>query len=459
MDEFEILKKVERGEMTAEEAVISLKEKPFEDLGYAKVDLHRHTRQGATEVIYGEGKTAQQIRGIAGTLRDHGQGHILVTRLDSGKAGDLKTDGGFTYYKTARLGVYGGLEPEASFPRPSGTIAVVCAGTSDLPVAEEAALTAQFYGNKVLRLYDVGVAGLTRLLSHLDELVRASVVITVAGMEGALASVVGGLVSCPVIAVPTSVGYGASFRGLAAMLAMMNSCASGVTVVNIDNGFGAAFSASRINRMGMQQTGKEEKAADTETAGAEAAPDAGTDECGAVHGGSLTQSQDRDRIGELSCNLDDMSGEEIAFAVKRLFSAGARDVFTIPAGMKKGRPGTVLTVLCDPERIAEFERRIFALTTTIGIRETLKERAVLRRREEIYDTSAGSVRVKVSEGYGCRRVKAEADDLMAAAVSTGRPVRDIRDEVKRQHGGVPEGREEETQAGTDGHDCPDGVSG
>ena len=145
---------------------------------------------------------------------------------------------------------------------------------------------------------------------------------------------------------------------------------------------------------------------------------------------NVANMRDRDRIGELSCNLDDMSGEEIAFAVERLMAAGARDVFTIPAGMKKSRPGTVLTVLCDPERMTEFEKQIFALTTTIGIRETIKERAVLRRREEVCETSAGRVRVKVSEGYGCRRVKAEADDLMAAAESSGRTVSDIRDEAE-----------------------------
>ena len=446
MNELDVLKKVQRGEMTAEEAVILLKEKPFEDLGYAKVDLHRHTRQGATEVIFGEGKTPEQIRGIAGTLKEHGQGHILVTRLDETKAAALSDDETFSYYKTARLGVYGGLDPSDTV-QPEGTIAVVCAGTSDLPVAEEAALTAQFYGNKVLRLYDVGVAGLTRLLSHLDELVRASVVITVAGMEGALASVVGGLVSCPVIAVPTSVGYGASFQGLAAMLSMMNSCASGVTVVNIDNGFGAAFSANRINRMGMKNTKSDRKEA---ACGQDLQEQAAADVC---------LSQDRDRIGELSCNVDDMSGEEIAFAMERLLAAGARDVFTTPAGMKKSRPGTVLTVLCAPGRMTEFERMIFALTTTIGIRESVKERAVLRRREICCETTSGRVRVKISEGYGCRRIKAEADDLMALAESTGRPVGDIRDEVEKQYGRVPEGGKAEGQAGTDGTDRQDGISG
>lgn len=441
MDEFSVLKKVQNGELTAEEALTALKEKPFEDLGYAKVDLHRHTRQGATEVIYGEGKTQEQIRGIAQTLKKHHQGHILVTRLNKEKAEALADAPDFSYYGTARLGVYGGLEPGADVPRPDGIIAVVCAGTSDLPVAEEAALTAQFYGNKVIRLYDVGVAGLERLLSHLDELVKASVVITVAGMEGALASVVGGLVSCPVIAVPTSVGYGASFQGLAAMLSMMNSCASGVTVVNIDNGFGAAFSANRINRMGMRAKAQEPLA----DSGSETVPET----CEGVK-----QQADRDCIAELTCNLDDMSGEEIAFAMDKLLEAGARDVFTTPAGMKKNRPGIMLTVLVAPERSLEFEKLIFRLTTTIGIRETVKERAVLRRREKSVKTDSGEVRVKISEGYGVSRIKPEADDLMALSRETGLAPSKIRDAVRKKYeSGKSEDGTGTGKTGADGPDC------
>ncbi|MGI5989632.1 MAG: nickel pincer cofactor biosynthesis protein LarB [Lachnospiraceae bacterium] len=462
MDEYSVLKKVQSGEMTVEQALAALKEKPFEDLGYAKVDLHRHTRQGATEVIYGEGKTPEQIRGIAGTLKAHRQGHILVTRLNSEKADVLSDDPDFSYYGTARLGVYGGLEPDAGLPRPDGTIAVVCAGTSDLPVAEEAALTAQFYGNKVLRLYDVGVAGLERLLSHLDELVKASVVITVAGMEGALASVVGGLVSCPVIAVPTSVGYGASFQGLAAMLAMMNSCASGVVVVNIDNGFGAAFSASRINRMGMKRgnktDGKDIRVAGLTDDRMENMPDGASGENEQQHPDRF--SHDRDCIGELTCNLDDMSGEEVAFAMEALLKAGARDVFTTPAGMKKGRPGVVLTVLCAPDKMADFEKLIFRLTTTIGIRETVKERAVLRRREEVSQAEGGNVRIKISEGYGAVQIKPEADDLQKAARKTGQNPADIRSEAVKRYGAERfQGVQRACETGTDRTDCPDGVSG
>ena len=240
----DILEKVASGEMTPEEAELQLKMKPFVDLGFAKPDLHRGIRQGVPEVIYGEGKTSDQIDKITESLLDAGVKTVLITRLSEDKSKDLKIS--IKYYKDARIGVAGGI-PEVNA---KGKIIVACAGTSDLPVAEEAAVTAELLGNKFDRIYDVGVAGLQRLLSHTEELMSASVIIAVAGMEGALASVIGGLVDCPVIAVPTNVGYGASFEGLTALLAMMNSCASGVTVVNIDNGFGAGYSASMINHMG-----------------------------------------------------------------------------------------------------------------------------------------------------------------------------------------------------------------
>lgn len=243
-DARDILEKVASGEMTVEEAELQLKMKPFVDLGFAKPDLHRGLRQGIPEVIFGEGKTPEQIDAITSSLLEGGQKTVLITRLSAEKASVLKTS--IKYYDVARIGV-AGVIPD---PTARGTIVVATGGTSDLPVAEEAAVTAELLGNKVNRVYDVGVSGLHRLLSHKEELMSASVVIAVAGMEGALASVIGGLVDCPVIAVPTSVGYGASFEGLTALLSMMNSCASGVTVVNIDNGFGAGYSASMINHIG-----------------------------------------------------------------------------------------------------------------------------------------------------------------------------------------------------------------
>ena len=241
----QVLASVKDGTLSVEDALLKIKTQPFEDIGFAKVDLHRKFRQGAAEVIYGAGKTPAQMLGILRTMQAHGQKTILITRLREEAAEEIGREIPLQYDKTAGVGIVGTL------PQPDGIgrIAVVTGGTSDIPVAEEAALTAQALGNEVLRLYDVGVAGLHRLLSNLDEIMSASVVIAIAGMEGALASVVGGLVDCPVIAVPTSVGYGASFGGVSALLSMLNSCASGVSVVNIDNGFGAGYLASRINHL------------------------------------------------------------------------------------------------------------------------------------------------------------------------------------------------------------------
>ena len=247
----ELLARVASGDATVDEAERALRTAPFTDLGYAKVDNHRGMRQGVSEVVYGAGKTAEQIAGICRALVEGGQERVLVTRLDADKAeavGEALAGScplAFSYRDLPRLGILGEL-PE---PDGNGPVVVAAAGTSDLPVAEEAAVTAEVLGNVVVRLYDVGVAGIHRLLAHADDIARASVVVAVAGMEGALASVVGGLASCPVIAVPTSVGYGASFGGVAALLAMLNSCASGVSVVNIDNGFGAGYQAHTINHV------------------------------------------------------------------------------------------------------------------------------------------------------------------------------------------------------------------
>ena len=241
----DILEGVQKGEVSVEEAVLQLKKQPFEDIGFAKVDLHRKVRQGAGEVIYGAGKTPEQIIGILESMERNGQTNVLITRLDEEKAARILAHKPITYHKEAKVGILG----QCAAPSGLGTIVVATGGTSDIPVAEEAALTAEFLGNRVTRLYDVGVSGLHRLLNHAEELMNASVVIAIAGMEGALASVVGGLVDCPVIAVPTSIGYGAAFGGVAALLSMLNSCASGVSVVNIDNGFGAGYLAGMINHM------------------------------------------------------------------------------------------------------------------------------------------------------------------------------------------------------------------
>ena len=239
----QLLEGVKSGEVSIDDAVLKIKRQPFDDLGFAKVDLHRKYRQGTAEVIFGSGKTAEQILAIAESMLNNGQETILITRLASEKAAELDGKLPMTYHETARIGVVGKM-PQ---PDGTGTIVVATGGTSDMPVAEEAALTAEVLGNKVTRCYDVGVAGLHRLLAHLDDIMGASAIIAIAGMEGALASVIGGMADCPVIAVPTSVGYGASFHGLSALLSMLNSCASGVAVVNIDNGFGAGYMANMIN--------------------------------------------------------------------------------------------------------------------------------------------------------------------------------------------------------------------
>lgn len=240
----ELLAAVADGAVSPEEAELKLRAKPFEDMGFAKADLHRGIRQGIGEVIYGEGKTPEQINAIVQKLLDSGQRTVIITRLSKDKADKISVP--ITYYKDARIGAAGEI-PE---PDTAGTIVIATGGTSDIPVAEEAAVTAQLMGNKVNRLYDIGVAGIHRLLSHSEDIMRAKVIVAIAGMEGALASVIGGIADCPVIAVPTSVGYGASLGGLSALLSMLNSCASGVSVVNIDNGFGAGYLASMINHIG-----------------------------------------------------------------------------------------------------------------------------------------------------------------------------------------------------------------
>ena len=214
-------------------------------MGFAKVDTHRGIRQGMAEVIYGAGKTPDQILKIAAEMVREHEKTVLITRMSQEAADHVAAELDLHYDPLSRIGIVGEM------PKPDGIgkIVVATGGTSDMPVAEEAALTAEVYGNEVVRLYDVGVAGMHRLMSHVDDIMSARVIVAIAGMEGALASVIGGMADCPVIAVPTSIGYGANFGGLSALLSMLNSCASGVSVVNIDNGFGAGYLASMINHM------------------------------------------------------------------------------------------------------------------------------------------------------------------------------------------------------------------
>ncbi len=249
MDKHEItqlLTGVADGSISPEGAALKLKMQPFKEIEeYARIDLHRGIRQGVPEVIYGAGKTPEHIVGIAKGMLESGQKSVLITRISEETAQFIQRELPLNYDKLSKTGTIGGM-PE---PTGKGTVVVATGGTSDIPVAEEAAITAEMLGNRVVRLYDVGVSGIHRLLSNLEPIMSARVIVAVAGMEGALPSVIGGLADCPVIAVPTSVGYGASLGGVAALLSMLNSCASGVSVVNIDNGFGAGYMASMINHL------------------------------------------------------------------------------------------------------------------------------------------------------------------------------------------------------------------
>lgn len=242
----ELLGRLQKGEVSVDETLQRLKDLPFEDIGFACIDHHRSLRKGLSEVIFGEGKEVREILAIMEKMDDKND-NIMVTRLSRDKAKVLKNKHPESiYHERARVLT---MARHPVKPGGRGTILIVSAGTSDIPVAEEAAITARYMGNEVETIFDLGVAGIHRVLGHRERLRKASVIVVVAGMEGALPSVVSGLVDKPVIAVPTSVGYGASFQGISALLGMLNSCASGVTVVNIDNGFGAGYAASVINRV------------------------------------------------------------------------------------------------------------------------------------------------------------------------------------------------------------------
>jgi len=242
----ELLRGVADGSVSVEDAVLKLKSAPFEDIGIANVDHHRALRQGTAEVIYGAGKTTEQIIKIVDALTAAGQKRVIITRMSEEAADAVGEKYDLFYDNLSKFGLVGGFPDENNV----GKIIIATGGTSDIPVAQEAAYTAEALGNNVIRMFDVGVSGIHRLLARREEIMSAKVIVAIAGMEGALASVVGGLADCPVIAVPTSVGYGAAFGGVAALLSMLNSCASGVSVVNIDNGFGAGYLASMINHIG-----------------------------------------------------------------------------------------------------------------------------------------------------------------------------------------------------------------
>ncbi|WP_099355199.1 nickel pincer cofactor biosynthesis protein LarB [Fredinandcohnia onubensis] len=245
----EILKQVKQGTLSIDDAKQQLA--TYENLGFAKIDHHRKNRQGFPEIVFGEGKTKEQIQTIVNVIKGRGD-NVLVTRISQDKADFiLQLNPEFVYNETAQILYW--TDTTQDHNQRDGYVAIVCAGTSDLRVAEEAAITAEVLGSTVRRFYDVGVAGIHRLFDNIDEIRNANVSVVVAGMEGALPSVVGGLVSHPIIAVPTSIGYGANFQGLSALLTMLNSCASGISVVNIDNGFGGAYSAVLIDQLAQKE--------------------------------------------------------------------------------------------------------------------------------------------------------------------------------------------------------------
>ena len=244
----ELLHQVASGDISVEKAALELKTEPFEDLGFAKLDHHRKIRQGAAEVIYGAGKTPEQIRKITEAFRKKSDNAVLITRMSQEAADLVSASLPLHYNALSKTGIVGELPRKDG----NGKIVIATGGTSDLPVAEEAALTAEILGNEVVRIYDVGVAGIHRLFAKLEEIRKANCIIAVAGMEGALGGVLAGLVEVPVIAVPTSVGYGANFGGLSALLSMLNSCSNGITVVNIDNGYGAGYISTQINRLAVK---------------------------------------------------------------------------------------------------------------------------------------------------------------------------------------------------------------
>lgn len=248
-DLVKILEEVKSGALNIDDALLKFKEEPFTDIEFAKIDNHRGIRNGNSEVIYGAGKTADEIIAILKAMERNGDKCVLITRLDKEKADAVTKECKISYNERGQIAVMGQF-PEADG---NGKVLIVCAGTSDIPICEEARITLKAFGNKTESLYDVGVAGLERLLKSLDIIMKADIIIAVAGMEGALPTIVNGLVDCPVIAVPTSVGYGTSLGGFSALFTMLNSCSSGMAVQNIDNGFGAACLASRINHINLKK--------------------------------------------------------------------------------------------------------------------------------------------------------------------------------------------------------------
>ncbi|OGC06830.1 hypothetical protein A2230_07270 [candidate division WOR-1 bacterium RIFOXYA2_FULL_36_21] len=357
------LKKLKADKISINEACDLLKTDSYEDLDFAKIDHHRIKRKGFPEVIFCEGKTSAQISKIAKAIYKRGD-NILATRADTKAYKAIKKAvKKAKYYKEARIVEYRKRDKVSRFQ--GIEVVVVTAGTSDIPIAEEAVVTLKFLGHEVGKLYDVGVAGLHRLTKNLEKLQEASVLIVVAGMEGALPSVIGGLVDGPVIAVPTSIGYGANFKGLSALLTMLNSCAPGVAAVNIDNGFGAAVMADSI----LKAKNKHMKNIETE----------------------------KDKVYLLETNIDDMNPNLYDHTINKLMKFGALDAFFEPVRMKKKRAAVKLSVLSPINLKDKLLKIIFEETTTFGIREQLIEREKLSRCFKTIKTKYGKVSFKIGK--------------------------------------------------------------
>lgn len=415
----EVLEKVKAGTISVEEAEKYFKKKPFEELGYAKLDTHREIRSGFPEVVYCSGKPDEYLVSIYKTLYEK-NGEVFGTRADQHQYALVRRIlPQVTYDEVSHI-----LKIEKPDKKRYGRIAVCTAGTADIPVAEEAAQTAEFFGSQVERIYDVGVSGLHRLLARLDGIQQANCVVAVAGMEGALASVIGGLVSRPVIAVPTSVGYGASMKGLSALLTMINSCANGIAVVNIDNGYGAGYIATQINKLGCGQLaefyGEPETGADSSADSIPESMPENTDSLFISSEKLSVGSEPGTVIYRLETNIDDCSGEALGYTMDRLMEAGARDVHFVPVYMKKNRPAYELVVICDEDRIDALQQIIFEETTTIGIRRVQMERTMLKRSADTVMLEIGELRVKrCMLPNGEERFYPEFDSVRELARSNG----------------------------------------
>jgi pyridinium-3,5-biscarboxylic acid mononucleotide synthase len=442
-----ILEQVHAGELAPEAALTALRWAPVEDLGFARLDTHRQLRTGYPEVVFCQGKTPQQVVEIVRRLAERAP-YVLATRAAPEHAAALQEAfPNILHHETARILELRTAEEAPTPAHPSSLITqpyilVLAAGTADLPVAVEAVVTARALGSRVERLYDVGVAGLHRLLDQRDMLLGANVLVVVAGMEGALPSVVGGLVERPVIAVPTSIGYGAHFGGLAPLLGMLNSCATGVAVVNIDNGFGAGFFAHLVNQTpgaGRQTPDRPASASGAETdSGAKGGattsvsmgPSRAETSGGDIEPSELASSDWRlapELVTILEANLDDLNPQVYDYAMEKLFEAGALDVTLTPIQMKKNRPAVTLSVICEPERAGSLAEILFAETSTLGVRMSRWERLCLEREWLTAETPWGPVRVKIGRRDGRVLTRTpEYEDCKRVAREAGVPLKEVQ---------------------------------